>query len=60
MVVKKSKATKGARAKLGKLKLNKETVKSLTTKETKAVKGGQAYVRPADTLRDCPSKACNG
>jgi hypothetical protein len=60
MVVKKSTATKGSKTKLGKLKLNKETVKSLTTKETKAVKGGQAYVVPADTSRrECPSKGCH-
>ena len=59
MVVKKSTVKKASRTKLGKLKLNKETVKNLTGKETKAVKGGQAYVVPADTAKECRSKACH-
>jgi hypothetical protein len=55
MVVKKSTGTKGSRTKLGKLKLNKETVKNLTSKETKAVKGGQAVANPNPTKGICPA-----
>jgi natural product precursor len=37
------KEEKKGRVKVGKLKLNKETVKDLTNSEAKRVKGGQAW-----------------
>jgi hypothetical protein len=37
---------KKGRVKVGKLKLNKETVRDLTTSESKAVRGGQAVAQP--------------
>jgi natural product precursor len=59
MVVKKSTATKGSKTKLGKLKLNKETVKNLTSKETKAVKGGQAVWNPNPSIKQCGTPCCH-
>ena len=41
---KKSTGEKKVRVKVGKLQLNKETVKNLTDKEVKRIKGGQAAV----------------
>ena len=57
-MVTKSKAGKeSSRIKVGKLKVNKETVKDLTTAELKQVKGG--WIRPPITWT-CPqpSGAC--
>ncbi len=65
MVIKKKSssgtAEKKRRAKVGKLKLNKETVKNLSSKEQKQLKGGVAaltakcgdYPRTVDTVCNC-------
>ena len=45
MVAKKSTGKKGSRIKVGKLKVTKETVKDLSSKEAKKVKGGQNSAR---------------
>ena len=42
MVAKKSSGKKGSGVRVGKLKLNKETVKDLTKTEVKKVRGGNA------------------
>jgi hypothetical protein len=58
MVIKSKKQTKkqskGSRVKVGKLELNKETVKNLTRTERKQIKGGQA----ARTNFSCPNTLC--
>ena len=61
MVTKKkttSKATKKSRVKVGKLKVNKETVKDLTDKESKQVKGGKGGRCAPSLVTTCPGVAC--
>jgi hypothetical protein len=41
MMVTKATKKKGSKVKVGKLRLNKETVKDLTNSEAKLIKGGQ-------------------
>ena len=48
MVTKSKAANESNRIKVGKLKVNKETVKDLTTAELKQVKGG--WIRPPDYM----------
>jgi hypothetical protein len=49
--------TSKARLKIGKLKLNKETVKDLTSAESRKVKGGQ---KPEAPTGNQPSYSCGG
>lgn len=63
MVAKKkttSKATKKSRVKVGKLKVNKETVKNLSDKESKQVKGGVGARKPCapSLVTTCPGVLC--
>jgi hypothetical protein len=51
MVTKNKAGQETARAKVGKLKVNKETVKDLNAKELKKIKGG--WIRPPITW-SCP------
>lgn len=68
MVAKRSKqnpgskrAEKKGRVKLGKLKLNKETVKNLTNDEAKQVKGGLGNISDVCRTVGCnPSIICIG
>lgn len=59
-MVTKSKATntasKKGRVKVGKLKLNKETVKDLSEKEAKGVKGGKP--KPIPRTAGCSYEPC--
>ena len=56
MVTKKTKGEKKGRVKVGKLKLNKEAVKALTSEEKKRVKGG--IVGIYRTFMSCPASPC--
>jgi hypothetical protein len=63
MVTKKkttTKATKKSRVKVGKLKVNKETVKDLTGDESKKVKGGVGARKPCapSLVTTCPGALC--
>ena len=56
MVNKSKKSTSGSKVKVGKMKLNKETVKDLSSAEKKLVKGGQ---RPEYTKQSvCNNECC--
>jgi len=60
-MVNKSKKSAGGKkggVKLGKLKLNKETVKNLTGGESKKIKGGQRPARPIDTAASHQDVCC--
>ncbi len=54
MVTKKKVAQKKGRVKVGMLKLNKETVKDLSNKEAKKVKGGVARALTRANETGCP------
>ena len=54
---------KKGRVKVGKLKLNKETVKDLTDSEKKQIKGGRgeftiSIIPTCLPTKDCPTKDC--
>jgi hypothetical protein len=56
-----AKKTTGAKVKVGKLKLNKETVKDLTGSEAKKIKGGigkTAAGSPAPSATACDTCGC--
>jgi hypothetical protein len=59
-----TKAKKGAasekkgRVKIGKLKLNKETVKDLSGKEAKGIKGGMMKPKPIPRTAGCSYEPC--
>jgi len=56
MVDKSSKSTSGGKVKVGKMKLNKETVKDLSAAEKKQVKGGQkpeGYTKQSACNNEC-------
>ena len=58
MVTTKSKARqKKSTVKVGKLKLNKETVKNLSAREKEQVKGGVATPAQTSCIGDCGYKA---
>jgi hypothetical protein len=62
-MVAKKKSTGGSKVKVNKLKVNKETIKDLGTKESKAIKGGQrgTFTRPSlgDECGTYYSKCCD-
>lgn len=60
MVAKKGDRTKEKKGqfKVGKLKLDKETIKDLTSSEVRKIRGGQAVVRPANTKDECLTTPC--
>ena len=62
MVTKKKSAdqekAKKSHVKVGKLKLNKETVKNLTSGASKKFKGGQRPARPIDTAASHQDVCC--
>jgi hypothetical protein len=56
MVNKPKKSTSGGRVKVGKMRLNKETVKDLSSAEKKLVKGGQmptGYTKQSACNNEC-------
>jgi len=57
MVTKSKAGQKKGKVKVGKLKLNKETVQNLNTREKEQVKGGVATPAQTSCIGDCGYKA---
>jgi hypothetical protein len=53
-----SKGQKKSRVKVGKLKLNKETIKDLSGTATKAIKGGMMKPKPIPRTQGCSYEPC--
>jgi hypothetical protein len=59
MVAKSRSAGKAGKAKVGKLKLNRETIKNLSTEEKKKIKGKFANVNEVQPKKGTVASCCN-